>query len=123
MRDIYTDLNLLITPVEWRAVLNALPGKLTSAGYEPSDIHAEIVDLTCEPDNMLVTQFAQTEGHAPVVETLHRVIVNGRSDLELRQATQALVGALPENAYWYGTSNEGRQDPGIAASCAWQDRA
>ncbi|AGF72796.1 hypothetical protein [Corynebacterium halotolerans] len=120
MREISTDLNLLIRPSEWDDVAEAMPAKLADSGYEAQSVHSQIVDLTCEPDNMLVAQFAQTEGHAPSVEVLHRVVVNGSSDLDLREATKAVTAALPAGAYWYGTSHEGHTEPGVSASCAWQ---
>lgn len=122
-RVISTDLNLLIRPADWGRVAAGLPAALAEAGYHADSVHGEIVDLTCEPDNMLVTQFEQVEGHQPVVEALHRVIINGTSGLPLREATQAVVAALPDNSYWYGTSSEGPTEPGVSAACAWQDRS
>ncbi len=120
MREISTDLNLLIRPSEWEAVAEKMPTRLAESGYAAESVHSQIVDLTCEPDNMLVSQFEQAEGHVPSVEVLHRVVVNGSSELNLREATKAVTSALPRGAYWYGTSNEGRTEPGISASCAWQ---
>lgn len=122
-RTISTDLNLLIRPAEWQQLAHGLPAALATAGYTVTSIHGDVVDLTCEPDNMLVTQFEQVEGHQPVVEALHRVIINGTSGLPLREATQAVVAALPDNSYWYGTSSEGPTEPGVSAACAWQDRS
>lgn len=119
-RVISTDLNLLIRPADWDRVVAGLPAALAEAGYHADSVHGEIVDLTCEPDNMLVTQFSRQEGHQPVVEALHRIVINGSSELDLRAATQAVVGKLPANTYWYGTSMEGPTEPGISASCAWQ---
>lgn len=119
-RVISTDLNLLIRPADWDRVAAGLPAALAEAGYHADSVHGEIVDLTCEPDNMLVTQFSRQEGHQPVVEALHRIVINGNSELDLRAATQAVVGKLPANTYWYGTSMEGPTEPGISASCAWQ---
>lgn len=122
-REISTDLNLLIRPAEWEQVAVELPARLAERGYEVRTVHGDVVDLTCEPDNMLATQFAQEQGHHPVVEALHRVIINGVSDLSLTDATRAVVAALPPNSYWYGTSLEGPTEPGISAACAWQDRS
>lgn len=119
-RVISTDLNLLIRPADWDRVAAGLPAALAEAGYHADSVHGEIVDLTCEPDNMLVTQFSRQEGHQPVVEALHRIVINGSSELDLRAATQAVVGKLPAKTYWYGTSMEGPTEPGISASCAWQ---
>ncbi|WIM66894.1 tRNA (guanosine(37)-N1)-methyltransferase TrmD [Corynebacterium breve] len=118
-RDIATDISVLITPGEWERVSAKLPKKLRKAGFEPYDVNAEQVDLTCEPDNILVNQYEQAEGHQPTVEVLHRVIINGRSDLDLREATQVVVRALPEGTYWYGSTDEGRKEPGVASACAW----
>lgn len=120
-RTVATDLNVLINPAELARAVEKLPKKLRKAGYEATEIHSEIVDLTCEPDNMLVTQFEQVEGHVPITEALHRVVINGSSHLALRELTQVVVRSLPRDIYWYGTTDEGRTEPGIAAACAWQD--
>ncbi len=122
-RAISTDLNILARPAEWEEISSTLPAALHAAGYEVDTVHGEVVDLTCEPDNMLLTQYSQEQGHMPVVDVLYRVIINGRSGLDLREATAAVVAALPEGTYWYGTSHEGATDPGIGAACAWQDRS
>lgn len=120
MREVSTDLNILIRPEEWKRAVNAMPKRLTGLGYEVSEIHAELVDLTCEPDNMLVTHFAQTEGYPPIAEALHRVVVNGRSEADLKELTQLVVKSMPRGTYWYGTSLEGATEPGVNAACAWQ---
>jgi len=122
-RTISTDLNILARPAEWETLSGTLPAALGEVGYDVDTVHGEIVDLTCEPDNMLITQFAQDKGRMPTTEVLYRVIVNGRSGLDLRDATARVVGALPEGTYWYGTSMEGPTEPGIGAACAWQDRS
>ncbi|WP_018020964.1 tRNA (guanosine(37)-N1)-methyltransferase TrmD [Corynebacterium doosanense] len=118
-RAIHTDLNVLLRQREWDAVAAKLSKKLRKAGYEVTSIHAEPVDLTCEPDNMLLTQYLQAEG-APPREPVLRILINGVSDLELREATRVVVKELPGAEYWYGTSDEGEAEPGIAAACAWQ---
>ena len=120
MREISTDLNVLLTAAEWSRASNTMPATLASAGYLVRTIHADIIDLTCEPDNMLVNQFSQYEGRPPIAEQLHRVVINGRSALSLADATKAVISALPPGTYWYGTSLEGDTEPGGAAACAWQ---
>ena len=122
-RDISTDLNILARPAEWEQLSTTLPAALGEAGYDIDTVHGEIVDLTCEPDNMLLAQYAQEKGRMPIAEVLHRVILNGRSALDLREATAAVVAAFPSGTYWYGTSREGTTEPGIGAACAWQDRS
>lgn len=92
MREVSTDLNILIVPSEWEKVLENLPATLSESGFVASEIHSQIVDLTCEPDNMLVTQFSQLEGHPPIVEVLHRLVINGSSDLELKDLTKRWWG-------------------------------
>lgn len=121
-RIISTDLHVLLAPAEWASLAETIPARLSERGYAVESIHADVVDLTCEPDNMLLTQYQQNEGHPPVGEELHRVVVNGRSSLELKVATQAVVAALPAGTYWYGTSHAGPTDPGVGAACAWQHR-
>lgn len=108
-RKISSDINLLITPIEWERLAPKVAKKLKRRGYEVTDIHGEQVDLTCEPDNI----FGSFE---PVV----RVVINGRSEMTLQEATQAVISVLPEGIEWYGSSEEGHTEPGIAAVCAWQ---
>nr|WP_227658975.1 MULTISPECIES: hypothetical protein [unclassified Corynebacterium] len=110
----------MLLPTEWRRCAADLPGALRERGYEAEQVWAQEVDLTCEPDNMLATQYAQVEGHPPIAEVLHRIVINGRSDLDLRAATAAVATCLPEGTYWYGTSVAGFLEPGISAACAWQ---
>ncbi|MDP9851337.1 hypothetical protein J2S56_000827 [Corynebacterium lowii] len=81
MPSISTDLNVLLIPAEWEQVSEGMAEALRERGYEPTGIWAEQVDLTCEPDNMLVTQYAQVEGHPPIAQVLYRLVVTGHSDL------------------------------------------
>ncbi|MBD8028841.1 hypothetical protein [Corynebacterium gallinarum] len=120
MRTVSTDLNILIRPEELTQAIATMPEGLKKAGYRVTEIHAQAVDLTCEPDNMLVTQFAQTKGYPPINEVLHRVVLNGESDAALKDLTQQVVKNLPKGVYWYGTSLEGSTEPGVNAACAWQ---
>lgn len=118
-RDVYTELSVLMTPERFNEIAGSWPKKLKKTGYEVSQIDAELQDLTCEPDNMLVTQYGQIEGRPPLDPVL-RVLINGRSDRDLRELTQLVVNLLPKDTYWYGTTTEGHQEPGIKAFCAWQ---
>ncbi len=123
-RAVHCDLQLLIPPVEWPAIAEAMPGTLAAAGVAGAQVWAAETDFTCEPDNMLVTEYARREGHPPIAEVLHRVTVTGTTELELREVTKAVVAALPKGAYWYGSSYEGGVDPEAgdagSAACAWQ---
>ncbi|HZK31983.1 MAG TPA: hypothetical protein VFC72_03630 [Corynebacterium sp.] len=118
-RPIYTDLNLLISDQEWGKIVPELPPALAAAGYAPSEIHAEVLDLTCEPDNMLLNQYESIEGRSPLMP-VQRIVINGHSSLDLRTATEVVVAQLPADTYWFGTSGEGELNPGLAAACAWQ---
>ncbi|BAM27757.1 hypothetical protein CULCOIPH002_15860 [Corynebacterium ulcerans] len=122
-RKISTDLNALIIPGQRDNIHAALRDGLSSHGYEVTSIVIDPIDLTCEPDNMLVTQYAQVEGHPPSVEQLYRIVLTGYSTLDLRAATKVVVGLLPHDIYWYGTSVEGHIDTATAAACAWQPDA
>ena len=119
-RPISTDMNILVTKSEWQKIAPKLPKKLSKNGYRVSAIHAEEINLSCEPDNMLVSEYEQAEGHPPVSEILHRVIIHGVTALPLVDATKAVTQALPKGTYWYGTSLEGTLDPEVTAFCAWQ---
>lgn len=119
MRALATDINILIHPADWQEIVAKLPQQLTDAGYLVDSIHADEIVLSCEPDNMLVTQYEQYEGHSPITEVLHRVVIQGRSDISLVEATKLVVKFFPAGTYWYGTSHEGTADPGVQAGCAW----
>ena len=118
-RDVSTDINLLVTPGDWMTIADALAPRLEDNGYTAATVHAEEISLSCEPDNMLVTQYEQQEGHVPFNEVLHRVVINGRSGEDLKDLTATVVGCLPEGTYWYGTSHEGHTEPGARAACNW----
>lgn len=119
MRTISTDLQLLIEPSEWEAVAATLPAQCAEHGYEVASVHAEPISLSCEPDNMLITQYQQQYGALSPSMQLHRVVINGSSDLSLTEATQVVVSALPEGTFWYGTSMDGATTPDVTAACAW----
>ncbi|MCQ9342367.1 hypothetical protein [Corynebacterium kozikiae] len=57
--------------------------------------------MACEPDNMLVNEFQQREGRPPIAESLYRIELDG-ADAAL--GTGVIVEALPQGAYWYGSS-------------------
>lgn len=118
--DTSTDLSILMTEKEWQKVLDAMPDGLRKAGYTPANISAEIISSTCEPDNVLVNEYVARTGRIPAAEHIWRVIVNGTTDLPLHKATSAVAGCLPQDAYWYGTSEIGHTEFGLGSSCAWQ---
>ncbi|CAB0559262.1 hypothetical protein CIP107546_01389 [Corynebacterium diphtheriae] len=117
---ISTDLQLLISPMQWDQVASEIAQQLSAVGYNVTDIRAEVIDLTCEPDNMLVNQWQQEHGTIPTSEQLHRVVITGEFDGELRKATECVVRQLPEGSYWYGTSLVGEIEPSVTAACSWQ---
>ncbi|MDO4631390.1 MAG: tRNA (guanosine(37)-N1)-methyltransferase TrmD [Corynebacterium sp.] len=119
-RPISTDLNILVTPAEWQKIMANLATYLATRDYHVTTIHAEEINLSCEPDNMLVTEYQQTQGRPPVSEALHRIIIHGETSLSLVAATKAVSESLPAGTYWYGTSVEGTRDPEVNAFCAWQ---
>lgn len=120
MRAMSTDLQMLISERDWSRISTALPEALLAAGYRVEEIHGEEVDLTCEPDNMLITQYQQQHGQLDPTLRLYRVLINGHSDLDLRNATRVVADSFPPGTFWYGTTNEGHSTPGIHAACAWQ---
>ncbi|ARU46401.1 hypothetical protein [Corynebacterium silvaticum] len=122
-RKISTDLNALIIPGQRDSIRATLRDGLANHGYEVTSIVIDPIDLTCEPDNMLVTHYAQVEGHPPSVEQLYRIVLTGYSTLDLRSATKVVVGLLPRDIYWYGTSVEGHVETTTTAACAWQAEA
>ncbi|AKE41485.1 Uncharacterised protein [Corynebacterium kutscheri] len=116
MRDVSTDINVLLTKKEWQKFLESIP---SISDLEVSAVYGDSVNLTCEPDNMLVNQFEQYEQRPPIAEQLYRVIVHSRSDLALTEVTKKIISVLGEGSYWYGTSVEGHLDQEISAACAW----
>lgn len=51
---ISTDLQLLISPMQWDQVASEIAQQLSAVGYNVTDIRAEVIDLTCEkPPNVL----------------------------------------------------------------------
>lgn len=118
MKPMHTELQILANPKEMKAWAKELPARLEKVGYHNAQVEAEPISLACEPDNMLVTQYEQFEGHPPITEDLHRLLVNGETELDEKAATQAVVGLFPSNTYWYGTSNPGHIELGSGPACA-----
>ncbi|PIS60515.1 hypothetical protein [Corynebacterium striatum] len=118
--EVSTDLSVLMTEKEWNEILDGMPEQLDANGYEPANISAEVVSFTCEPDNVLVNEYMDKHGSAPVSENVWRVIVNGTSTLPLTKVTAAVVDCLPPHILWYGTSEIGHTEFGLGTACAWQ---
>ncbi|APT85015.1 hypothetical protein [Corynebacterium aquilae] len=116
-RDTHTDIQALLPPHELEASLPTWQSALTTAGITGADIHVEPISLSCEPDNMLVTEYEQTHGAPPITEVLHRIVVNAHTALNERDLTKAIVDCLPAGTPWYGTSGDGHIDPGANAAC------
>ncbi|AKK11368.1 tRNA (guanosine(37)-N1)-methyltransferase TrmD [Corynebacterium uterequi] len=109
-RDVHTDLNVVLSDAEWRAL--KLRKKLKRSGYVVQSIDSEPVDFSCQPDTM----FAASGGGANEVR---RILINGRSTLSDAELTRLVVAALPEGTEWYGSTNEGHSDPDVPVACAW----
>ena len=118
-RDVHTEINVLLSTAEWGQIAKKLPKKARRKGFDVSEVLAETVDLTCEPDNVLITQY-QSENDGAALDPVYRVIVNGRSALPHKEITRAVLAAFPEKTYWYGSSYDGHVAGGITAVCAWQ---
>lgn len=100
-REVVTDLDVLLPG---RVVEKQLRKALKKAGYV-----AESIELTgergahCFEPSMLEQQYELERGRPPL-EPLRGLVVKGRTALPLKEATQAVVRALPEGTYWYGTT-------------------
>lgn len=115
-----TDLNLLLNAKDAPALAEKIGKELAEAGYVPTNVEIQLISLSCEPDNMLVTQYEQVHGRPPVNEDLHRLLVNGTTELENKDATKAVVALLPEDTFYYGTTIDGTVELGGAPACAWR---
>lgn len=120
VRECTTDLHVLITPQQWVGVYEALRATKSGA-VEIVGVFAQELSFSCEPDNMLVTQFEQHEGHVPLAEVLHRVVVLSVSSCGLQDLTSMIVDVIAAQVdtqlYWYGTSVLGHSDPSASSVC------
>ncbi|WJZ03039.1 hypothetical protein [Corynebacterium freiburgense] len=96
-RKVKSRIQVLLTPNEVEQV--KLSGVLAQ-----QELRVRAIDLACEPDNMLVTQFQQQEARQPVSEVLHLVELSGETNLADTEVTQAVVARFPKHTYWYGTT-------------------
>ena len=117
LHDAYSDINVLVNSHAMDAAQTQWPTILKEHGVESAHVHVEIVSLSCEPDNMLVTEYEMKNGTPPITESLHRVVVNARTALSDAEMTRAVVACLPEGASWYGTSGHGHITPSVTAAC------
>ena len=91
----------------WEKNQNKVAKKLRRAGYPAERIDVEVMEASCQPDNVVVNQFLAAED-GPLLDPVYRVVVSGRTTLTPQQATQAVVNALPGVEYWYGSTVERR---------------
>lgn len=112
-----TSLNVLLAPAEQAGVA----AKLAAAGFEDCQFVETV--FACEPDNMLVAEYQQLHGSAPVTEVLSRLVVLSHQPAAARlwEVTAAVVAALPAGTLWYGTSTAGdcrAESVAISQTCA-----
>lgn len=122
MAEISVDLNVLLADKAWEKLAPEVANALSDMGVKVTESTAEIIEFSCQPDNMLLAEYQQKEGHLPIEESLQRVVINceAPADTDLREVTKTVVAALPEGIYWYGSTNQGHMDPGADAACQWR---
>ena len=106
-REVSTDIGAIMSATAWEKNQNKVAKKLRRAGYPAERIDIEVMDTSCQPDNVVVNQFLAAED-GPLLDPVYRVVVSGRTTLTPQQATQAVVNALPGVEYWYGSTVERR---------------
>ncbi len=106
-REVSTDIGVIMSATAWEKNKNKVAKKLRRAGYPAEHIDVEVMDTSCQPDNVVVNQFLAAED-GPLLDPVYRVVVTGRTTLTPQQATQAVVNALPGVEYWYGSTVERR---------------
>lgn len=99
-----TNLTVLLDPRQWRDHLPHARAALSSAGLDVERMDAYAQASTCQPDNMLANEYEATHGFSPVGMELYRLEVVATSELECDAVTAAVVGALPDNTPWYGST-------------------
>lgn len=106
-REVSTDIGVIMSAAAWEKHQNKVAKKLRRAGYPAEHIDVEVMDTSCQPDNVVVNQFLAAED-GPLLDPVYRVVVQGRTTLTPQQATQAVVNALPGVEYWHGSTAERR---------------
>ena len=106
-REVSTDIGAIMSATAWEKNQNKVAKKLRRAGYPAERIDVEVMEASCQPDNVVVNQFLAAED-GPLLDPVYRVVVSGRTTLAPQQATQAVVNALPGVEYWYGSTVERR---------------
>ncbi|AKK06254.1 hypothetical protein CMUST_09690 [Corynebacterium mustelae] len=117
MDDVSVDVHVLLSPAQVQQFEDQLQSK-PPAGFEVVAVYSMEENFSCEPDNMLVAQYEQRTGKVPVAESVYRIVVHGRCDRSLVDATAVVVKLLPDDALWYGTTVDGFIDPGSMATCS-----
>lgn len=106
-REVSTDIGVIMSATAWEKNKNKVAKKLRRAGYPADHVDVEVMDTSCQPDNVVVNQYLAAED-GPLLDPVYRVVVTGRTTLTPQQATQAVVNALPGVEYWYGSTVERR---------------
>lgn len=117
MAVVTTDLSCLLQAAARTEVQAALEELSKQGELEVQAVALEPMNFTCEPDNMLINQYASIHGQVPPTLELHRLLVQSETALALPAVTQAVVACLPADTFWYGTTITGVVDAAVQAAC------
>ncbi|MDO4928423.1 MAG: hypothetical protein Q3976_05100 [Corynebacterium sp.] len=112
-----TDVSCLLADAWVPEIKATLASTAHAQGFAVSKTVLEPMNFTCEPDNMLLNQYASIHGHVPPSLQLYRVVVQGETALPLAEVTKVVVAALPKETFWYGTTIIGDIDLNSDVAC------
>lgn len=113
-----TDLSCLLAEAWVAEIAATLTSSAPDQGFAVTNTMLEPMNFTCEPDNMLFNQYANIHGHVPPSLQLYRLVVQGETALPLAEVTKVVVGALPKDTFWYGTTIAGDVELNSDVACA-----
>lgn len=122
MQTVSTDLHCLLEGTALPTLTEALQQRLPEVDIAVQRAEIQVMNFSCEPDNMLVNQYTNDHGGLPPTLELCRVLVQARTALELAEVTQRVVAVLDTKGhgtelYWYGTTTVGVRDTTADAAC------
>ncbi|WP_051072375.1 tRNA (guanosine(37)-N1)-methyltransferase TrmD [Corynebacterium caspium] len=103
-RKIQTVLEILVDPGTWEKSTANFNYVLEQIGIDAAKWQAREINLSCQPDNMLVNQFQQETGQVPITEKLMHLEIQGYSAIANGELTAKIVEVLGAAPYWYGSS-------------------
>jgi tRNA (guanine-1)-methyltransferase len=104
LRDVITEIQILIDPKQLKGLTKDLPTRLAKDNIFFATVTTEEISQACQADNMLIAAYEQQHGQPPATQRTIQLYIHARTTLGDAACTRAVANKLPEGTQWYGTT-------------------